>query len=243
MKYKHKRICKSLVSLLLIITFVLAPFEGVFAAGEVNTGETKTKVGDYASSDGLIHPLKGLAATIAILEIDNTASEYCSQLAAHNLVSPDDYWSEYRVSITDQYLYSHPEKMSQVTEMENQALILLGQKADKVMGKDSKFKPFDAGGKQMSRNYSRVYSASGKSSPGNFNIDVVYSSIKNNEALYKSFTDGKLTFDEVNQLGVASGKVADATDKFVRLWASAGTVDDGCILCMHYDRAESRFLY
>ena len=232
MKYKHKRICKSLVSLLLIITFVLAPFEGVFAEtgvnGESNTGDTKTKVGDYTSADGILHPLKGLAATIAILELDNTSQEYRSQIEAHNLVSPDNYWSEYRVSVVDQFLYSHPEKMSQVSEMENQALILLGQRADYNDGTKSKFKPFDACGPQKSKNYSRVYSAKGASSPGNFNIDVVYSSIKNNEVLYKSFTGGKLTFDDVNQLGVASGKVSEATDKFVKLWANTGTVDD-CI--------------
>ncbi len=64
MKYKHKRICKSIVSLLLIITFVLAPFEGVFASpGGVN-GEASThypggvKAG-LGSSTPL--PLKGLA--------------------------------------------------------------------------------------------------------------------------------------------------------------------------------------
>ncbi len=231
MKYKHKRVCKSLISLLLILAFVLAPFESVFAGppygvnGEASTGDPGGVQSGLGSSTP--KPLKGLAVTIAILEIDNTASEYRSQIAAHNLASPDDYWSEYRVSVIDQFLYSHPEKMSQVAEMENQAIILLGQKADYNDGEDSKYRPIDEMGVHKNDGkYSRVYSASGKSSPGNFNIDVVYSSIKNNEVLYKSFTGGKLTFDDVNQLGVASGKVSEATDKFVRLWANAGTVDD-----------------
>ena len=231
MKYKHKRVCKSLISLLLILAFVLAPFESVFAGppygvnGEASTGDPGGVQSGLGSSTP--KPLKGLAVTIAILEIDNTASEYRSQIAAHNLASPDDYWSEYRVSVIDQFLYSHPEKMSQVAEMENQAIILLGQKADYNDGEDSKYRPIDEMGVHKNDGkYSRVYSASGKSSPGNFNIDVVYSSIKNNEVLYKSFTGGKLTFDDVNQLGVASGKVSEATDKFVRLWADTGTVDD-----------------
>ena len=70
MKYKHKRICKSIVSLLLIITFVLAPFEGVFAAfNESSTNETGAggQLSD-GNGDG-IKPLKNLAVTIGILEI------------------------------------------------------------------------------------------------------------------------------------------------------------------------------
>ena len=223
MKYKHKRIFKSLVSLLLIITFILAPFEDVFA--ETIT-EPVGALGDIPPS-GDFAPMHYLAATVGILEIDNTASEYRSQIAAHNLASPDDYWSEYRVSITDQYFYTHPQEMSNVAEMDKQALIIFKyyKVSDPVSATD-RFRPFSANGAERNKKYSRVYSTVGKSSPGNFNIDVVYSSIKNNEALYKSFTDGKLTFDDVDQLGVASGKVADATDKFVRLWADTGTIDD-----------------
>ena len=185
-------VLKFLISLLLIITFMLAPFEGVFAAfNESATNETGAggQLSD-GNGDG-IYPLKNLAVTIGILEIDNTAQEYRSQLQAHNLASPDNYWSEYRVSIVDQFLYSHPEKMSQMEEMKNQALILFEQRADKMNGEDSKYRPFDQNSKHKTDDwYSRVYSIKGASSSGNFNIDVVYSSIKNNEALYKSFTDG-----------------------------------------------------
>ena len=63
MKYRHKRVCKSIIGLLLILTFVLAPFEGVFAEGGVN-GEASThdplgvKAGLGSSTPP---PLKGLA--------------------------------------------------------------------------------------------------------------------------------------------------------------------------------------
>ena len=74
MKYKHKRICKSIVSLLLIITFILAPFEDVFA-GKLNEASTNETGAGGQLSDGNgdgIKPLKNLAVTIGILEIDNT---------------------------------------------------------------------------------------------------------------------------------------------------------------------------
>ena len=71
MKYRHKRVCKSLISLLLILTFILAPFEGVFAS-ELNEASTHDTGAGGELSDGNgdgIKPLKNLAVTIGILEI------------------------------------------------------------------------------------------------------------------------------------------------------------------------------
>ena len=70
MEYKRKRIYKSLVSLLLILTFVLAPFEGVFVctlnseASTYNTGGVKSNLGSSQP-----HPLKGLRMSARIATV------------------------------------------------------------------------------------------------------------------------------------------------------------------------------
>ena len=80
MKYKHKRICKSLISLLLILAFVLAPFESVFAEppygvnGEMSTGDPGGVKAGLGSSTP--PPLKGLAKCLLESQLESQQDKF-----------------------------------------------------------------------------------------------------------------------------------------------------------------------
>ena len=238
MKYKHKRICKSLVSLLLIITFVLAPFEDVFAdpvdydSGEshVNDNPPSEPFNSPADSAGDILPIDSQAVVIGMLEVDNTAQEYRSQIEAHNAAlseGSNDYWSEYRVSITDQYLYSHPEKMSALSNVGNLALIRLRKKGESTPNK--KYRALGQRGTRSSETYVKTYYAirKGGSQHSSYNVDVVFSKIKSNEAYYEAFKSGSLDADLVMALADQNKSALEGgVNDFVALWEQSGDVDD-----------------
>ena len=237
MKYKHKRIFKLLISLLLIITFILAPFEDVFAYPVYDSGESKVNdnppsepVNSPADSAGKILPVDSQAIIIGMLEIDNTAQEYRSQIEAHNAAlseGSNDYWSEYRVSITDQYLYSHPEKMSALSNVGNLALIRLRKKGESTPNK--KYRALGQRGTRSSDTYVKTYYAirKGGSQHSSYNVDVVFSKIKSNEAYYEAFKSGTLDVDLVMALADQNKSALEGgVNDFVALWEQSGDVDD-----------------
>ncbi len=242
MKYKHKRIFKSLISLLLIITFILAPFEDVFA-GEEDYDSGESKVNNNPESEKItsgydpnaIKPFVCQAVIIGMLEIDNTAQDYRSQIEVHNAAlsdGSDDYWSEYRVSITDQYLYSHPQEMSEMANVDRLALIRLIKAGETKNNK--RYKALASNGRGGSEGkYQGTYYAVRKSGSqhSSYNVDVVFSKIKNNEAYYEAFKSGSLDADLVMALADQNKSVLEGgVNDFVALWEQSGDVDD----CLRY---------
>ena len=232
MKYKHKRICKSLVSLLLIITFILAPFEDVFAGKEAQVnGNTDADAVDSGDTNGDgVAPLVGQAVIIGMLEIDNTALEYSNQITAHNQALPEgsnDYWSEYRVSITDQYLYSHPHEMSDIYNVDRCALIRLIKSSESKSNKQ--YKALGQRGTRSTKTYQGTYYAVRKSGSqhSSYNVDVVFSKVKNNDAYYEAFKSGSLDADLVMALADQNKSALEGgVNDFVALWEQSGDVDD-----------------